>query len=134
MRLMDLLAEGGHDVVKVLADAAYDDRDNWNAMRERGIDFKANIKKSCTGKFKGCSARGLLALRRGEIGEQAWKLEIGYGRRWKVECTFSDLKRLFGFMLNARLKKWMAFEVYWRIRAHNVYKGMLMELREEKTC
>jgi len=131
MRLMDLLAEGGHDVAKVLADAAYDDKDNWNEMRARGIDFKANIKKSCKGKFKGCAVRGLLALRREEIGEQAWKLEIGYGRRWKVECAFSDLKRLFGFMLKARLRKWMAFEVYWRIRAHNVYKGALMGLRGE---
>jgi len=127
--LADLMEEGGFDVKKVLADAAYTDKDNWNLMKERGIEFIANLKKNSSGRFRGCSSRGLQALRRIEIGEHAWKVEVGYGIRWKVECTFSDFKRLFGDMLTCRKPKWMAFELLWRVRAHNVYKDMLADLK-----
>jgi len=128
MMLVDLLEDGGFDVKKILADAAYNDKDNWNAMKERKIEFIANLKKNTSGKFRGCSVRGLQALRRIEIGERAWKVEVGYGIRWKVECTFSDFKRLFGDMVTARKPKWMAFELLWRFRAHNTYKGLLAAL------
>jgi hypothetical protein len=126
--LADLLKDAGSDVKKILADAAYNDKDNWNLMKDRKIEFIANLKKNSSRRFRGCSARGLQAIRRMEIGEHAWKVEVGYGRRWKVECTFSDFKRLFGDMLTSRKPKWMAFEVYWRIRTHNIYKDLLEAL------
>ena len=68
MRLMDVLRDEGMDAKKVLADTVYDDRDNWNAMKERDIEFIANPKKNSTGKFNGCSSSGLQVLRRLEIG------------------------------------------------------------------
>ena len=37
-----------------------------------------------------------------EIGRDKWKKEMGYGVRWKVECTFSDPKRMLMDMLRAR--------------------------------
>jgi IS5 family transposase len=123
--LTDLLMNGGFDVRKVLADAAYNDKDNWNLMRERGIEFIANLKKNSSRRFRGCSSRGLQVIRRMRIGEHAWKVEVGYGIRWKAECAFSDFKRLFGDMLTSRRPKWMAFEILWRIHAHNIYKGLL---------
>jgi len=128
MMLADLLEEGGFDVKKILADAAYNDKDNWNLMKERGIEFIANLKKNCSRRFKGCSSRGLQVLRKMEIGEHAWKVEVGYGTRWKVECTFSDFKRMFGDMVTSRRPKWMAFELHWRMRAHNIYKDLLTAL------
>jgi len=132
--LADLLEEGGFDVKKILADAAYNDKDNWNLMKERGIEFIANLKKNSAGRFRGCSARGLQALRRMEMGERAWKIEVGYGIRWKVECTFSDFKRLFGDMVTARKPKWKAFELLWRIHAHNIYKNLLATLESESAA
>ena len=131
VRLMDMLRDEGVDVKKVLADTSYDDGDNWNLMKERGIEFFANPKKNSTGKFNGCSSRGLQVLRRMEIGETEWKIEIGYGMRWKIECTFSDFKRLFGDMITSRKPLWMALELYWRTLAHNLYKGILMRHRAE---
>ncbi|MDR0508442.1 MAG: hypothetical protein LBG63_01250 [Candidatus Methanoplasma sp.] len=44
---------------------------------------------------------------------------------WKVECSFSDFKRLFGDMVTARKPKWVAFELFWRIHAHNINKDIL---------
>ena len=126
--LIDLMREKGFDVKKVLADSAYDDRRFWNEMKERKIGFIANIRKNATGNFNGCSSRGLQALRRLEVGEEQWKAEVGYGIRWKVECTFSDLKRLLAFMLRARDQDMMACEVFWKIGVHNLYKGIRADL------
>jgi hypothetical protein len=42
----------------------------------------------------GCVIRGNNMRRILEVGRDQWKLENGYGMRWKVECTFSDLKRI----------------------------------------
>jgi len=124
MMLADLLRDGGFDVKKILADAAYNDKDNWNEMKERGIECIANLKKNSSRRIRGCSVRGLHVIRRMEIGEKAWKVEVGYGIRWKVECSFSDFKRLFGDMVTARKPKWMAFELFWRVRAYNLYKDL----------
>ena len=132
--LADLLRDGCFDVKKILADAAYNDKDNWNLMKERGIEFIANLKKNSSPRFRGCSARGFQVIRRAEIGERAWKVEVGYGMRWKAECTFSDFKRLFGDMLTSRKPKWMAFEILWRVRAHNIYKGLLTTFESEHSA
>jgi hypothetical protein len=115
----------------VVADAAYDAKENWKILNERGIEFVANMRMSSTGRFGGCSARGLQVIRRMKIGEHAWKAEVGYGIRWKVECAFSDFKRLFGDMLTGRKPKWMAYELLWRVCAHNVYKDVLAGLEDE---
>ena len=37
-RLIDMVHEQGHEVGCVLADAAYDCKDYWNGMEERGIE------------------------------------------------------------------------------------------------
>ena len=39
-----------------------------------------------SGNIRGCAPRGLQILRRNEIGTEAWK----------IECTFSDFKRMIG--------------------------------------
>jgi len=69
--LMGLVLKDGHDEEKVLADAAYDNKRFWNDMKEKNIEFIANIRGSLDskkrnsgiGKFKGCSVRGKHILR-----------------------------------------------------------------------
>lgn len=130
-RLVKLAVTDGHGIDRLYADAAYDSRHNWAFCREEyGIEFLSNIKNSASGKFRGSSARGIQVLRRKEIGETAWKIEIGYRRRWKVECTFSDLKRLLGDCLAARERETMAYEVFWMLAVFNLYKSILINLRE----
>jgi hypothetical protein len=68
-----------------------------------GIDVAINIGSSQIGKFQPSShyrgkSHGCMPQ-----GKQIRRIaEVGYGRRWKVECTFSDLKRLFGDVMRAR--------------------------------
>jgi transposase len=121
LMLIDMVRKAGHIIDTIYADAAYDAKDNWWLNRE-DIRFISNIRSNSTGNFKGCPPRGLQALRRKEIGEKAWKIEVRYGRRWKVECTFSDFKRILLETLRARDLGMMAAELYWKILTFDQYK------------
>ena len=60
------------------------------------------------------------------VGKDQWKQEIGYGRRWKVECTFSDVKRLFGDILRSRTRQTDVEETVAKVVLLNEYKGIRM--------
>lgn len=134
---MDLLMEqvlgSGHRVGKLLADAAYDSKSTWRKYSDMGIEVVINIKSpqlgrdrptgNCRIRCKGYPQRRRHMVRILEVGRDQWKLEVGYGRRWKVECTFSDLKRLFGDILRARARWNDVAETFQMVRMLNIYKG-----------
>ena len=132
--LMEQVLSSGHRVRKLLADAAYDSKAAWRRYSDMGMDVAINIKSSQLGKFEtkegrysgrsyGCMERGSQIKRIKKVGRDQWKLEVGYGRRWKVECTFSDLKRLFGDILRARARWNDVAETFQKVRVLNIYKG-----------
>lgn len=132
--LMEQVLSSGHRVKKLLADAAYDSKAAWKKYSDMGIDVAINIRSSQLGKFEtkegrfsgrsyGCMERGSHIKRIRKVGRDQWKLEIGYGIRWKVECTFSDLKRLFGDILRARARWNDVAETFQKVRVLNIYKG-----------
>ena len=130
-RLIDMVLEQGHEVGCVLADAAYDSKDYWNGMEERGIKFIANIngcldpRKRGFGGYKkrGCWSRAEHVKRILEIGREKWKEEVGYSRRWKIEAAFSDLKRKFGDTLRARGREQVANMIGWFVIVFNMFKA-----------
>ena len=135
-RLMDIVLGDGHRVAAVYADAAYDAKDNWNRMKGLGISFVANI-RGCLNKFKrsansgrrrGCMERAKHVRYILDHGKEEWKEWSGYGKRWKVESTFSDVKRMFGDTIRARGPDGVANILYWIIRAFNLYKKCRLEI------
>ena len=136
LRLMDIVLDAGHNVASVYADAAYDCKDNYRRMRERGVAFIANVKGSFdknkqnynSGKGKGCMERARHIRYIIEHGRDEWKRFVNYSKRWKVEGTFSDMKRLFGDTIRARGPDAAADAIYWIIRAFNIYKECRKEL------
>ncbi len=134
--LMDIVFSDGHTVEAVYADAAYDAKTNWNRMRELGIRFIANIrgcldksKRSAgSGKAKGSMERAKNVLIILKDGRKVWMESVGYGRRWKAESTFSDMKRMFGDTIRARGPGAVADVLYWIIRAFNLYKECRIEI------
>jgi len=94
-------ASGRTKVKLVLADSAYDSRDNFNFLEARGIEPGIRIRRGASGKARGSRARRRAA--RGFLeDERGWKRKVGYGRRWVVEGTFSNLKRFFGEFVTAQ--------------------------------
>ena len=64
-----------------------------------------------------------------EVGCDQWKVENGYGMRWKVECTFSDLKRMLLDILRARTRWNCVQETLNRVLAHNRYKNIRIGMK-----
>ncbi|MBC7219552.1 MAG: IS5 family transposase [Hadesarchaea archaeon] len=112
-------ASGRARIKLVLADSAYDSRDNFNFLEARGIEPGIKIKRGASGK-----ARGSLARRRAarELlqDEEGWKRKVGYGRRWVVEGTFSNLKRFFGEFVMAQKFENMAREMMLKAFCYNL--------------
>ena len=131
-RLVELAVQAGHRVTRLLADAAYDKLDNWRLCRSLHIDFVVNISSPLLGKYlwdkrvrsNGVPERAAHIRRIREIGRKAWKEEVGYSRRWRIEGAFSDLKRRFGDIMRARRRENMAADLYWRLVDYNEYKGI----------
>lgn len=132
--LMEQVLSSGHRVRKLLADAAYDSKAAWTKYSDLGMEVAINIRSSqlkkygttdghFRGRSYGCMERGSQIKRIKKIGRDQWKLEIGYGMRWKVECTFSDLKRLFGDILRARARWNDVAETFQKVRVLNIYKN-----------
>ena len=135
-RLVGIMLDAGHRVACILADAAYDKKANWNRMRELGIEYIANInsplnqkkRSASSGRFRGCAVRALHVQRIMEVGRNQWKNEVGYSRRWRVEGTFSDLKRMFGDTLRARARERVAELIGRIVRCHNLFKTVRWSL------
>ena len=65
-----------------------------------------------------------------EVERDQWKSENGYNMRWKVECTFSDLKRMFLDILGARTRWTCVRETLNKVLAHNMYKNIRVGMKE----
>lgn len=139
-KLMELVMAAGHDVGRLLADAGYDSKENWRKYTDMGIKVCINIKSPQLVKFDpgtryearnhGCLPRGQQMRRILEIGRDEWKKENGYGMRWKVECTFSDLKRILTDILRAKTRRNCVQETLNMVSAHNMYKDIRVQIRE----
>ena len=131
-RLLELALQAGHGVTRLLADAAYDNLDHWRLCSELDVEFVTNIKSPLLGKYlwdrrvrsNGLPVRAAHIRRIREVGRAQWKEEVGYSVRWRIEGMFSDLKRRFGDIMDARDRRRMAADIYWRMDVHNLYKGI----------
>jgi len=103
----------------VLADTAYDSRENFNLLEANGIEPGIKPRRSSSGKAHGSWARRR-AAREFLDDEKKWKRRVGYGRRWAAEGTFSNLKRTFGEFAAAKKFKNVAQEMMLKAFTYNV--------------
>jgi len=128
-RLIETAKGAGNTMSRILGDAAYDKIELWRAYGADGYctNLKTPLLKKYNGgrvRSRGCPKRAAHVRKIRDEGREKWKSDIGYGRRWKIECTFSDLKRMFGDVMRSRCKHRVASEMYWMIRCHNLYKSI----------
>lgn len=98
------LVEGARriaNVVKALADGAYDSKDAFEYLDAKGIVPGIRPRRSSSGKARGCWPR-MRAVREFLKGEKRWSRKVGYGKRRMVECTISCFKRTFGEFASAK--------------------------------
>ncbi len=140
--LVEDVVSAGHNVNKILADAAYDKKSYWSEYTAKKMDVVINIRSSQLEKnmpshhldirAHGCMPRAKEMMRIRDVGRDQWKQEVGYGRRWKVECTFSDIKCLFGDILRSRTRQIDVEETVAEVLLLNEYKGIRMRCQESR--
>jgi hypothetical protein len=80
-------------VRRVLADGAYDSRDNFNLLSQSGI--KPVIRVNSVAMGMGCPSRRDAVLEQRALGPRAWSKVHRFDFRWVVEVVFSVVKRGF---------------------------------------
>lgn len=116
-------ASGRARVKLVLADSAYDSRENFNFLEAKGIGPGIKVRRGASGKARGSWARRRTAREFLE-DEKRWKKRVGYGRRWAVEGTFSSLKRTFGEFVMAQKFENMAKEMLLKAFCYNLLMNL----------
>jgi IS5 family transposase len=103
----DLLDQVDGEITQVSADGAYDHRDCYKAIRNRGatavIPPRSGARIWQHGNNKGerlCRDQNLRRCRK--VGRAKWKRESGYHRRSKAENAFFRYKTIIGSSLKAR--------------------------------
>ncbi len=127
-------------VTKLLADAAYDSRDNFNLLARLGIEPAIRPRKVRLAPdgwkdlrlksrvYKIANANGSLARKREVIDymkdADEWKKRKQYGQRWLVECFYSSFKRIFGEHVRARRFGNVANELKIKVMLYNMFVGL----------
>jgi hypothetical protein len=122
-RMFESLVEqsmGSGKVSKVLADGAYDKRDNFNYSKKHGITAGIKTRANASTRAKGSPLRAKMVRERKALGYEGWRDKYEYGKRWIVEGVYSTFKRIFGETMRATSIPGMIRELLIKIQAYNV--------------
>ena len=118
--LPSLVHQASHHgkVVKVLADPAYDSKNNFSYLYNNDIIPAIKVRKNSSFKSGGCYPRKMAVI--SQIGNyDYWKDSVSYGKRWIVESVFSVLKRIFGEHVMAHKRQNMEKELQLKVALYN---------------
>ena len=104
----------------VLADGAYDSYRGFSYLSDQKITPGIRVRKNSVPKSRGCRAHKLAVIAQ-FADYKKWAASVSYGKRWRVESTFSALKRIFGEAVRSKNKKNMATELMLRIMLYNQF-------------
>jgi hypothetical protein len=121
-KLVDHASEN-NDVGRVLADGAYDSKENFWYLDDNDIEAAIKVKKNSSGKSMGCYPRKLAVLQQLSDFDR-WKRSVSYGHRWMAETVFSAMKRMFGEYVMARNYQNMVKEMFLKVSLYNMFMGM----------
>jgi IS5 family transposase len=108
------------NVEKVAGDGAYDTKDNFNHLKEKGIEPAIKVRKNASTKPRGSRARAAEVKEFKRLGYDTWRKEKGYGQRWQAETAFSTYKRTFGEYVAARKFENMVNEISLKVYTYNM--------------
>jgi hypothetical protein len=122
-KLVKGASENNGGVRRVLADGAYDSKENFWYLDDNNIEPAIRVKKNSSGKSHGCYPRKLAVLQQLSDFEK-WKASVSYGYRWIAESVFSAMKRMFGEYVMARSYQNMVKEMFLKVSLYNMFMGI----------
>ena len=113
----------GHRIGTVYADGAYSSAENFDHICGRlGTRFVTSFKVNTKPVNGGSRYRGEATRLWCSMPYAEWVEKSGYGRRWKSECGFSDVKRLFGESIHAFTMKGAVRKLLMKTETFSQYK------------
>ncbi len=120
-QILPLLVTGKED--QVFADKAYDSRKIFNLLDANGTDAIIPLRKNFRTIAMGSPLRHRIARRIRNLGEEQWKENKSYGRRWIVEIYFSGLKRVMGEVIKAGKLECVIQEIGLKVLYYNYLRS-----------
>lgn len=113
-------ASENNDVKRVIADGAYDSKENFRYLFDNGIEAAIKVRKNSSDRSIGCYPRKIAVLKQLKNFEK-WKDSVSYGYRWITETVFSSVKRTFGEYVSARKYSNMVKEMMLKASLYNTF-------------
>ena len=115
-----------HEINKVYADKAYDNRrNNFNILDDINIEPAIIIRKNAsTTKSNGCPLRRDEVFLIKRLGFERWKQLKDIGRRWIAEIVFSSIKRVFGEDLLSKKFNAQKIEAGLKVMLYNQFMNL----------
>jgi hypothetical protein len=110
----------GRRIEKALGDGAFDRREIFDHLQQKGIQPVIKIRSNANTKARGSPARGKAVREMKGLGYQRWKQKYDYGRRWAAESVFSAVKRISGEHVAATKTENMMQEVILKFSFYNM--------------
>ena len=108
------------NIKRVLADGAYDSRDNFQFLHDNNIDPAIKVRKNSSVKSMGCYTRKMVVLE--QLSDlDKWKHSVSYGHRWAAETVFSSMKRMFGEHVISIKWKNIVNELFMKAHMYNMF-------------
>ena len=120
-RLVESSGRKGN-VRRVLADGAYDSKNNFRMLASNNIEAVIRVRKNASFKGGGCMPRKFAVLE--QLGNEDWRKVRGYGYRWMAESAFSSLKRIFGEYITSVRWKNIVNELLLKASIYNLFMKM----------
>ena len=110
----------GRKIEEALGDGAYDRREIFDHLRQKGIQPVIKTRSNANTKARGSPARARAVREMKNLGYENWKEKYNYGRRWAAESVFSAVKRISGEHVAAIKAENMMQEVVLKFAFYNM--------------
>ena len=119
-----LLEKVAKNLKVLFGDKAYDSKGIHNMISDREVKAVIPPKRNASTRSNGSPARAKIVRRVRKIGEEQWKKENDYGKRWIVEIFFSGLRRTMGEVIKAMRPDNIAQEIAMKVAWYNEMRHM----------
>ncbi len=111
------------NVKRVLADGAYDSKDNFQFLHDNKIEPAIKVRKNSSAKSMGCYPRKMVVLQQLSDFDK-WTHSASYGHRWAAETVFLSMKRIFGEHVKSMRWKNIVNELFIKAHVYNMFMKM----------
>lgn len=120
-KLIENAAAENNNVKRVIADGAYDSKENFRYLFDNDIEAAIKVRKNSSADEMTDSHPRKIVVQQQLKNFEKWKDSVSYGYRWIAETVFSSIKRMFGEYVSARKYSNMVKEMMLKASLYNIF-------------